>query len=193
MNELNYFRKLMREKRNALTKEFCERASQALIINFKKLKNLDKYNAIGIYSAFDGEIDLKDVINFCRHENKKIFLPKLNNFKNSENKKLIFCEFNSETTLIKNKFGIDESVSDVCVEASALDLLLLPLTAFDKQGHRLGMGQGYYDATLHGLKKMPFLVGVGYAFQEVDALTPHPKDVRLDAILTEKALRLTKS
>lgn len=183
----------MREKRNSLTKEFREEASRKLLINVKKLKNIDKYNNIGVYAAFDGELSLSDVINYFWQADKKIFLPKLINAENNKNKKLIFCEFNSETKLIKNKFGIGEPQDGLCVEVDALELLLLPLTAFDKQGNRLGMGQGYYDATLHGLKKTPYRVGVGYAFQEVERLEPHSKDLTLDAILTEKLLILTKS
>ncbi len=71
-----------------------------------------------------------------------------------------------------------------------LEVLLLPLTAFDRRGNRLGMGAGYYDATLQGLAKPPLLIGVGFGFQEVERIEPHAKDVRVDAILTEDGLIL---
>lgn len=142
MNELIILRKLMRDKRNALTKKNREDASQKLLNNFKKLKNIDNYKAIGMYYAFDGEIGLENIIHYCWAENKKCFLSVINNY---ETKKLIFCECSPQTKFIKNKFHIPEPHGEKCVEADVLDLILLPLTAFDKTGHRLGMGQGYYD------------------------------------------------
>lgn len=180
MDDLNYLRKIMRKKRKLLTKEFCEEASQKLLDNFKKLAYLNKYNNIGLYYAFDGEIDLKCIINYCWRNHKKCFLPVL------KNKALVFCEYNLATPLVKNKFGIFEPAGGVYVEASVLDLVLLPLTAFDLHGHRLGMGQGYYDLTLFGLKNPPKLVGIGYNLQCVEGLMPRSTDVTLDAVITEK-------
>jgi 5-formyltetrahydrofolate cyclo-ligase len=176
----------MREKRNALTKEFREEASRKLLNNFKKLNNINDFNNIGVYFSFDGEMDLKNIINYCWQENKKCFLPKIIN---TENKKLIFCEYHSKTKLIKNKFGIPEPVGAVGVEVEDLELILLPLTVFDSHGHRLGMGQGYYDLTLQNLKNPPKLVGIGYNLQHVESLIPSPTDVTLDAVITEKDIR----
>jgi len=190
----------MREKRNALTTEFCEDAAHKLLINLKKLKNIDNYHNIGVYYAFDGEIDLKYVIHYFWEKNKKCFLPKINsennNLKNNkinntdQIKKLIFCEYTPQSILEKNRFGIPEPRGEQeGVEAGDLDLILLPLTAFDLRGHRLGMGQGYYDATLKKLKNPPKLVGIGYNFQQVERLIPGPTDVKLDAVITEKDIR----
>ena len=77
--------------------------------------------------------------------------------------------------------------------AHALDVILLPLLGFDRNGNRLGFGGGFYDATLAGLRlrdaaSTPLLVGVGYAAQEVAAIAPQPWDVRLDYIATEREL-----
>jgi 5-formyltetrahydrofolate cyclo-ligase len=180
MGDLNYLRKIMREKRNALTTEFREEASKKLLLNFKKLNNFNNYNNIGVYYAFDGEIDLKYIIQYCWSHHKKCFLPVL------KNKALMFCEYGPTTSLVKNKFGISEPEGGDCVEVSALDVVLLPLTAFDSHGHRLGMGQGYYDLTLFGLKNPPKRVGIGYNLQCIEGLVPRSRDVTLDAIITEK-------
>jgi 5-formyltetrahydrofolate cyclo-ligase len=183
MMDLNNLRKLMREKRNALTTEFREEAAKKLLDNFKKLNDLNKYNNIGVYYAFDGEIDLNYVIQFCWENHKKCFLPVL------KNKKLVFCAYEPVTPLVKNKFGISEPQEGACVEVSGLDLVLLPLTAFDGQGHRLGMGAGYYDSTLFGLKNPPKKVGIGYNLQCVEGLKPSSTDVTLDAVITEMDIR----
>ena len=76
---------------------------------------------------------------------------------------------------------------------AAIDLVLMPLTAFDAHGHRLGMGGGYYDRTFsfrrgraHWLR--PRLVGVAWAFQRVDALDVAPWDVPMDAVATDRGV-----
>ena len=68
------------------------------------------------------------------------------------------------------------------------DILLVPLLAFDRRGHRLGYGAGYYDLTLTALRaKKPIVaVGIGFAAQEVDEVPTTPRDARLDLMLTEK-------
>lgn len=66
-------------------------------------------------------------------------------------------------------------------------ILLVPLLAFDRRGHRLGYGGGYYDRTLADLRaKGPvFAIGVGYDFQEVDEVPADSIDQRVDAIATD--------
>lgn len=67
------------------------------------------------------------------------------------------------------------------------DLVIAPLLAFDRRGHRLGQGAGHYDRTLSNLRatKPVFVLGLAYAGQEVEELPAEPHDERLDAILTE--------
>ncbi|MBM3511991.1 MAG: 5-formyltetrahydrofolate cyclo-ligase, partial [Alphaproteobacteria bacterium] len=73
-------------------------------------------------------------------------------------------------------------------------IVIVPMLAFDRAGHRLGYGAGFYDRTLRALRAQPtaapvVAVGVGFAAQEV-AQVPHgPGDERLDWIVTERAAR----
>jgi 5-formyltetrahydrofolate cyclo-ligase len=68
------------------------------------------------------------------------------------------------------------------------DILLVPLLAFDRTGHRIGYGAGYYDMTITGLRaKRPVTaVGIAFATQEIAAVPSTPRDARLDLVLTEK-------
>jgi 5-formyltetrahydrofolate cyclo-ligase len=69
------------------------------------------------------------------------------------------------------------------------DLVLTPLVAFDRNGWRLGMGLGYYDRTLTGLRKLsppPLAVGIAFAGQEVQEVPHDAHDQRLDWIVTER-------
>jgi len=68
------------------------------------------------------------------------------------------------------------------------DIMLVPLAAFDRAGHRIGYGAGHYDYTLAHLRKAKAIVAIGLAFaaQEVDAVPALPHDVALDYVLTDK-------
>lgn len=70
------------------------------------------------------------------------------------------------------------------------DLLIVPLVAFDRRGHRIGYGAGYYDMTLRELRaRKPILaIGLGFAVQEISAVPATPRDERLDLVLTEREL-----
>ena len=94
-----------------------------------------------------------------------------------------------------NRYGIPEPQCprDELVEAAEIELVLIPLLAFDRRGHRLGSGAGYYDRSFAFLREverpaLPLLVGVAYAFQEVESIAPEAWDVPLDFVATEHEL-----
>ena len=64
----------------------------------------------------------------------------------------------------------------------------MPLLAFDRQGHRIGYGAGYFDLTIYALRaeKAITAVGIGFAIQEVATVPITPRDARLDLVLTER-------
>jgi 5-formyltetrahydrofolate cyclo-ligase len=68
------------------------------------------------------------------------------------------------------------------------DILLVPLLAFDRTGHRIGYGAGYYDMTIAELraKKPVIAIGIAFAAQEIAAVPATARDARLDLVLTEK-------
>jgi 5-formyltetrahydrofolate cyclo-ligase len=68
------------------------------------------------------------------------------------------------------------------------DIVLVPLLAFDRRGHRIGHGAGYYDLTLTALRARRSVVAVGIAFamQEIGSVPSTPRDARLDLVLTER-------
>jgi 5-formyltetrahydrofolate cyclo-ligase len=66
--------------------------------------------------------------------------------------------------------------------------LLVPLLAFDRAGHRIGYGAGYYDLTIAQLRGRKAIAAIGLAFaaQEIAAVPATPRDARLDLVLTER-------
>jgi 5-formyltetrahydrofolate cyclo-ligase len=140
---------------------------------------------IGSYWATGGEVNLHG-LRIARHQ--QLFLPVLQEAERPWCGRGLLFASGSETR--KNRYGIPEPQGTPRIKASQLDYLLVPLVAFDRKGNRIGMGGGYYDRALAGLKtfKQTFKLGVAYSFQEVETITPQSWDIPLDGIVTEKEL-----
>jgi 5-formyltetrahydrofolate cyclo-ligase len=83
-------------------------------------------------------------------------------------------------------WGIREPAPSAPVVAP--EILLVPLLAFDRAGHRIGYGAGYYDLTIAALRARQAVVAIGFAFaaQEIAAVPATPHDAPLDLVLTER-------
>ena len=66
------------------------------------------------------------------------------------------------------------------------DAVIAPLVGFDRSGYRLGYGGGYFDRTLAAASPRPCAIGLGYADSELPSIHPHPHDIRMNLIVTEK-------
>jgi 5-formyltetrahydrofolate cyclo-ligase len=101
-------------------------------------------------------------------------------------KPLIMREWVFGEPLVAGVWGIREPKPEAAVVDP--DILLVPLLAFDRAGHRIGYGAGYYDLTLTQLRARNPVIAVGLAFaaQEVAAVPATPRDARLDLVLTER-------
>ncbi len=139
------------------------------------------------YWATDGELGLHPLL--IGRPPFRYHLPVV-----ESGRRLRFVAWHGGEPLVQNRYGIPEPAAGERLPGEAFDLVLLPLVAFDRSGHRLGTGGGYYDrsfAFLAGVERpaRPLLVGVGYALQEVEALAAAAWDIRLDAVATEAGLR----
>jgi 5-formyltetrahydrofolate cyclo-ligase len=101
---------------------------------------------------------------------------------------LIFRKWEPEGGLVRGAYGIFQPSSDA--EEVDPDIVLVPLAAFDRVGHRIGYGGGYYDRTLQNLRavKRITVVGLAFAVQEIDLVPRLAHDEQLDCVLTEREL-----
>jgi 5-formyltetrahydrofolate cyclo-ligase len=99
-----------------------------------------------------------------------------------------FHRVNEEGICQKNDYKIQEWVTDSPCAASMLDIVFTPLLGFDRKGHRLGQGGGYYDATFEFLKQKshPYLIGVAYECQQLDEIVCNEWDIDLHGVITEQ-------
>jgi 5-formyltetrahydrofolate cyclo-ligase len=143
------------------------------------------------YLAHGGEFELAPLIQKIWQTQKQCYLPVL---AAAGTGLLQFVKYQEETLLQTNRYHILEPEFNAREECLAADLnvVLVPLTAFNRQGVRLGSGGGYYDRTfafkVGQSEAKPFLIGVGFSQQEVEKLPHADWDVKLDGILTEKEL-----
>ncbi|HEX8047304.1 5-formyltetrahydrofolate cyclo-ligase [Rhizobium sp.] len=102
---------------------------------------------------------------------------------------IVFRELVPGVPLVPSGFG----TAGPGPEAAVLnpEIMLVPLSAFDSTGHRIGYGAGHYDRAIDRLHQKglnPRLIGIAFDCQEVPSVPAEPHDVRLDAILTESGL-----
>ena len=134
------------------------------------------------YSPIRSEIDPAPLMRKLAEQGAKLALPAVM----ARGKSLAFRAWSPDDRLMMGPLGILEP-SPAAAELIP-DVMLVPLAAFDRQGHRIGYGAGHYDYTLAHLRKVKAITAVGTAFsvQEIKAVPALPHDVALDYVLTEK-------
>ena len=182
-------RQLKRGQRNTLSASVQQQHANALCQNIKQEKIYRNSTNIAFYLANDGEIDPSQLIEHAWFLGKNVYLPILSPVKNS----LYFAPYQPDSQLRLNCFDIPEPVCHPSKWQTArqLDLLLLPLVAFDLSGNRVGMGGGFYDRTLAFLQhrhhwRKPVLAGLAHEIQKAAQLDSQSWDIPLNYIITEK-------
>ncbi len=125
------------------------------------------------------EIDIRPLLLALHDRGHPIVLP----ITPKRGNPLSFGRWRPGDVLAAERFGTFRPVGEPAVP----DFLLVPLLAFDRRGHRLGYGAGYYDRTLAGLPGR-YALGVAYAEQEVAEVPAGPDDVALDAVATDSGV-----
>lgn len=168
-------------------------AARALLRGALHHRLLARSRRIGFYIPAKAEIDVLPLINQALHMGVACYLPVV---PGRGLRKLWFVRLGGQPTWALNRYGIPEyhPPHPRRVRAQALDTVFLPMLGFDGEGYRVGMGGGYYDATLAFLAhrrrwRRPALIGMAYAAQEVEYAPRDTWDIPLDAALTEAGLR----
>ena len=183
-------RKHMRKQRRSLSQTIHHLSSKKLALRLKRMAAYKKAKNIAFYLPSDGEISLQLLINLAWSSHKACYLPVIKN-----NNKMEFARFSRGDKLVCNKYNIREpQKKSARIPIKNIDLVLLPLVAFDDECHRLGMGGGYYDRILHFKRKFnrrntymnPTLIGVAYDFQRCDTIPTETWDIAVNHIVTDQ-------
>ena len=150
------------------------------------LKRLEYRDArvVVLYSPVENEVDTSLMLSDALTSGKEVFYPKLSLVDRPG-----FARIRSAEDLVLGRYGILEPAGSETLEPTDGDgsTFYIPGLLFDRQGHRLGRGGGWYDRVLQGLGSQGFFVGLAFEFQLVDALPTEKWDQRVHCIITEKS------
>jgi 5-formyltetrahydrofolate cyclo-ligase len=182
--EKTALRREKRRLRRSLTAQQRAEADRAIVRHIEALGAFRSARNVATYCAFDGEPDVGALLASNRHRDKRFFAPIITH------RDMRFGLIESRASLRRNRFGIAEGPANSIAQPRTLDVVLVPLVAFDSSGARLGMGAGYYDRYFEFLRNRtqyvrPRLVGIAYSCQRVQRLPRAPWDVPLWGSITE--------
>ena len=177
-------RTLFKEKRSALSidqkAQFSDRIAESLLAS----PMVSSANVICSYASFGDEVATHALNDALLAMNKIVLLPRIVGQHSME-----MIRISNDTEYDVNPFGMKEPIGNPYIlHNDASFLCILPLLAFDAQGHRLGYGGGFYDAFLLGYPHVS-TIGLAFSCQYSDHTLPTEQhDCSLDWIIDECGL-----
>lgn len=186
-------RRQIRRKRQLTGGLERRRAARAAARRLAALPEIRRARRIAVFLAADGELDLAPFARLAHDHGSRLYLPSV---PRASGQALFFLPWIPKRThLVHNRFGILEPrpAPQQRLPRRQLDVIVVPLVAFDARGRRLGMGGGFYDRTLEFIRRSwrgrrPRLVAAAYDFQRVAELPTQHWDVPLDIVVTERKI-----
>lgn len=179
-NQRIQMRQYYLKKRTQLNQNNRQQATQSIINQLNHYIKNQTIEHIGSYAAHNEEIDLSS---WLKKQSAKIYLPRI-----LPQRKMIYCPLHGQ--LQTNQFGIAEPQTDA-IALNILDVVFVPLIAFNQQCARLGYGAGYFDRCFAYKKQKPeakpTLIGIAMASQQAIFKT-EPWDVHMDCIITDQGI-----
>jgi 5-formyltetrahydrofolate cyclo-ligase len=166
--------------RDALSEQGRAAAAQAIAVRGLPIE-IARGAVVSGYSPIRSEIDPIPLMRTLAAKGARLALPAVM----ARGKSLAFRAWSPDDRLMLGPLGILEP-SPAATEVVP-DIMLVPLAAFDRLGHRIGYGAGHYDYTLAHLRKAKAITAIGVAFaaQEIETVPALSHDVALDYVLTE--------
>jgi 5-formyltetrahydrofolate cyclo-ligase len=182
-------RRSLRQRRRAVTGRARAAAARQTALHVDHFLHLRQGWRIGLYASLREEFDTGPLIELALRRGCRIYLPVI--ARQRASRRMSFVEMGDARRF--NRLGIAEPQGRALPNVRALDIVFVPLVAFDTRGVRLGMGGGYYDRAfafrrLRTVWHAPRLVGLAYAFQQLPAIERARHDVRLDLVATEQGV-----
>lgn len=173
----NELRKKYKELRFNLTETQIDDLSLALANNVLKL-DIWKHSFYHIFLTIEEqkEINTDYILNILSGKDKNILISK-SNFSTG---KMTHFLLTDNTVIKKNNYNIPEPIDGIEIKEDKIDVVFVPLLAFDKQGNRVGYGKGFYDRFLAKCKPETIKIGLSF-FEAEDKITDvFDKDIALD-------------
>jgi 5-formyltetrahydrofolate cyclo-ligase len=190
---LRELRRQLRAGRRAIPDAERRSYDRAIRASLSRLGVWRRGRRVAAFLGMPGEVDLRPCFGPAWQRGVRIYVPHIVSRRDG---KMVLVPLEPDAPLRGNMFGIAEPLqgSRGRIPVRHLDTILVPLVGFDAQGHRLGMGAGFYDRALRPRldRSQPFrrprLIGIAYSIQQVDRLEPAAWDVALDLVVTERGI-----
>ncbi|AOZ99271.1 5-formyltetrahydrofolate cyclo-ligase [Flavobacterium commune] len=167
--------------RKQLSEEEMEEMSLAIANQLLKLNIWDKnYFHVFLPIQEQQEIDTELILHLLSGKDKNILISK----SDFESREMTHFLLTDNTQIKKNEYNIPEPVDGIEAPSKKIEVVFIPLLAFDKKGHRVGYGKGFYDKFLSECQAET--IKVGLSFFEAEALIEdvHEGDIQLDYCVT---------
>jgi 5-formyltetrahydrofolate cyclo-ligase len=167
--------------RDALPAAVRAAAAESIAVRPFPLK-FERGSVVSGFSPMKSEINPVPLMRKLADAGARLALPVIA----GRGKPLIMRAWRFGEPLASGQWGIREPLPEAAEVAP--DILIVPLAAFDRAGHRIGYGAGYFDMTINALraKKPVTAVGIAFAIQEISSVPATERDARLDLVLTER-------
>lgn len=169
-------RRSIRERKRAMTEEEIATRSAALGKVFADSQLYREAKTIYGYLPYNQEVRTVPMLEQALLDGKKVAVPKV------VGDEMVFIYLSDLTQVEKGYAGIPEPIADEPVANDETALVLMPGLAFDREGHRIGYGGGFYDKFLEREPKHPTLA-LCYEFQMLEHLETEEHDIPVDCVL----------
>ncbi|OIQ23332.1 5-formyltetrahydrofolate cyclo-ligase [Lacinutrix sp. MedPE-SW] len=177
----------LREKyiklRNTFSVEEIDKKSIAIANNLLKL-NIWNYRFYHLFLTIKNknEVDTDFILSILSGKDKNIVISK-SNFKNNTMENFLL----TDNTVIKvNKYGIPEPLDGIPIDNSKIQVVFVPLLAYDTKGNRIGYGKGFYDSFLKNCNKNTLKIGLSFFEPEAAIEDIYKNDIAIDLCVTPK-------
>lgn len=185
-------RKKIKLKRDTQTQKKIDKKSKVIINKLMSTHEYKKSRFIFVYISFGKEVKTHEFIKNALKKGRKIGVP----LTNINTKEMICSEIKDFDKELKvETFGILEPKKKYVrkVKIDKIDLVIVPIVAFDKMLYRIGYGAGFYDRFLKMLKPDIPKIGLAFKLQMINSVPIDKYDISLNAVITEKNVYKRKS
>ncbi len=171
-------RRRMRELKRAVTAEEKLRRSETVMRSVEHLPEFQRARVVLLYWSMADEVQTHAFVERW-YRAKTLLLPCV------DGDDLVLRQYTGPECMVAGEqFGIGEPTGEEWKDLGAVELIVVPGVAFDKQNNRMGRGRGFYDRLLKSTPNA-VKVGVAYDFQMLDTIPVEPHDVKMNRVITE--------
>ena len=172
-------RRYIREQKRHFTPQQLGEMSLSIMSFVLTHPRVQEVDTILMYHSLPDEVDTHSALDQLLAMGKKVLLPKVVN-----DTEMTIHEYTGKESLQPSEpYGILEPITpELSIINCQLSIVVVPGMAFDRQGHRLGRGKGYYDRFLSQIPNI-YKIGVCFPFQLVESVISEETDILMDEVI----------